>query len=82
MSGSDEKALLDLKKKIDEAKVTLGQLKGQREYLLGELKTKFGCNSVEEATKKVTSMERQIAKIDNEIDTGVKAIETKYKEEE
>lgn len=41
--------LLALKKKMDRKKEELQQLKGREKYLMDELKSKYNCNTLEEA---------------------------------
>ena len=42
----NEKQLLELKEEIEKAKNKLAELKGRKEYLLQELKDKWGCESL------------------------------------
>jgi len=74
----DERQLLDLKKKVDDAKSAVSELKGQQTALMNQLKTDWKCNSVEEAEKKLKEMETNIASIERKIEKGVKELEEKY----
>jgi predicted nucleic acid-binding Zn-ribbon protein len=73
-----ENELLSLKREIDDAKEKNLQLKGQLEALLQQLKDGFGCETVEQANKKVKSLEKQITDLSNEIETGMQELEEKH----
>ena len=62
-----QKDLLDLKKGIDEAKLNQAKLKGREEELLSQLKKDHGLSSVEEASKKVLTLEASRASIEKNI---------------
>jgi predicted nucleic acid-binding Zn-ribbon protein len=73
-----EQELLDLKQQIDDAKEKNLQLKGQKDALMQQLKDDWGCASIEQAGKKIKSMEKQIADLSVEIETGLQELEEKY----
>jgi predicted nucleic acid-binding Zn-ribbon protein len=73
-----ENELLSLKREIDDAKEKNLQLKGQLDALLQQLKDGFGCETVEQANKKVKSLEKQIGDLSNEIETGMQELEEKH----
>lgn len=52
--------LLDLKDKIDKAKVSKIQLETKRDSLLEEMKEKWGCATIEEAKNKVEAMDKEL----------------------
>lgn len=62
-----QKDLLDLKKGIDEAKINQAKLKGREEELLNQLKKDHGLSSVEEASKKVLTLETSRVSIEKNI---------------
>ena len=70
--------LLDLKMQIDEAKETVSELRGKRDYMMNELKVQWGCKSLEEGEKKVSEFEKKIEKLDLAIKQGLKELEEKY----
>lgn len=74
----DEKGLLSIKKEIDDAKAKVSELTGKQQYLLQELKQKWGCSSVSEAEKELKSLEKEIADLDAKIKKGMKEVEEKY----
>lgn len=73
-----EKELLDLKERVDDAKTKVSELKGQQTALMNQLKTDWKCNSIEEAEKKLKTMEKEIATIEDKIKEGVEELEEKY----
>lgn len=73
-----EKQLLELKKKVDEAKTKSTELTGQKNALIKQLKKDWGCDSIEEAEKKMKKFEKQIESIDEQIEKGIEEIEEKY----
>lgn len=77
-----EEELLDLKKKIDKAKTAVSELKGQQKSLMNQLKTDYGCTTIDQAKKKLSSIEDEITDLQEKIDTGIEEIEKKYNFEE
>lgn len=73
-----EKQLLDLKKKVDEAKTTVSELTGQRTAQIKQLKDEWKCSSVEEAEKKLEKMSKDITELDQQIEESIEELETKY----
>jgi len=74
----NEAGLLKLKQKIDDAKQSSSELKGQQTALLQQLKGEYKCNSINEAKLKLKEVEGQITKLDEKIDKGLKELEEKY----
>lgn len=70
-----EKELLQLKKEITEAKSNMQQLKGQRTAWIKQLKEKFECNSLKDAEKKLTALQKKHAKYEEEIKEQLEEIE-------
>lgn len=70
--------LLTLKKQITEAKTQMSELTGQRKALLAQLKTDWGCSTIEQAQKKLQQLTEEIDKIDLEIEEGVQELNEKY----
>lgn len=73
-----ERDLLNLKEKIEDAKSTVAQLKGHQQALLNQLKTEYGCKTIEEAEKKLKTMKLDIDELQDKIDKGTKALQDKY----
>jgi uncharacterized phage infection (PIP) family protein YhgE len=76
----DESGLLKLKQKIDDAKQTSSELKGQQTALMQQLKTEYKCNSLKEAQEKLKKMDEEIETINTQIDEGLKELEGKYEQ--
>jgi len=77
-----EEELLDLKKKIEKAKISVSELKGQQKSLMNQLKTEYGCTTIEQAEKKLASIDKEIAGLDKEINDKIEVISKKYNFEE
>jgi len=73
-----QKDLLDLKKGIDEAKLNQAKLKGREEELLSQLKKDHGLSSVEEASKKVLTLEASRVSIEKNIIDKYSVLKEKY----
>jgi len=73
-----QKDLLDLKKGIDEAKINQAKLRGREEELLNQLKKDHGLSSVEEASKKVLTLEASRASIEKNIIDKYTTLKEKY----
>lgn len=73
-----ENELLDLKKQIEEAKTQVAELEGTRKHLMKELKDDWGCGSVEEAEKKLNTMESDLDKLRDKINKGIEELTEKY----
>lgn len=74
----NEKELLKVKEKIDEAKSKVSELKGRKQYLMQELKDTWDCTSLEKARDKLKEMETQIIALNEQIEKGTRQIEEKY----
>ena len=74
----DEKKLLELKKKIDEAKTKLAELEGSRKHLMNELKTDWECSTLEQAQTKLAELEKESLKLSQNIQKGMEEITSKY----
>jgi|TARA_Y100000310_G_C20118765_1_gene550493 gas vesicle protein len=61
----DNETLLNLKEKIEEGKVKLNKLEGQREEALKTLE-EFGCDELKSAKRKLKKMKEEVDK-DSEI---------------
>ena len=74
----DERELLDLKKKVDQAKTTVSELTGQQKSLMRQLKDDWKCNTVPEAEKKLKGIKTEIENLENDIAESTKELEEKY----
>jgi predicted nucleic acid-binding Zn-ribbon protein len=77
-----EQELLDLKQEINEAKQKKSTLEGKQEYLLEELKKKWGCKTTEEADAKLMKMKKEIEKYNTQIEEKAARLEQKLEENE
>lgn len=75
----DKKDLLHLKNEIDEAKTAVAEFTGKKKSLLDTLKETFNCSSIQEAEEKVLKLEKQIEKLDSQIQNGLNELEEKLK---
>ena len=74
----NEKQLLDLKKRVEEAKTTVSELTGHKQALVKQLQTEWDCKTIEEAEKKLSTMEKEVQKIDLQIKQGIQELESNY----
>ena len=74
----NEKELLKLKEKINNAKSEVSELKGQEKYLIKELKENWNCDSIEAAKKTLKKLEVDVLQINQKIDEGIQELEEKY----
>lgn len=73
-----EKQLLNLKNEINEAKTKVSELTGEKQALLRQLKEEYGCKTIDEAQKKLKSLQKEIEKLEESIEQGIEELETKY----
>ena len=74
----NEKELLQLKDRIDNAKTSLSESEGKKKYLMQELGEKYKCKDIEKASKLTRKMNDEVDQLNEEIAKGVKHIEEKY----
>lgn len=72
-----ETDLLKLKAEIDSARIKVSELTGQKNALVKQLE-EWGCNTIEEAEKKLKDMESEISNFDVKIASGIQELEVKY----
>lgn len=70
--------LLKLKERVDEAKQTVAELKGQQTALLKQLKDEWKCSSIEAADRKIKEMKEEIEAMEESIETGLEELEERY----
>ena len=70
--------LLDLKEEIDQAKTKKAEYVGQKNALMKQLKDNWGCTTLEQAEKKLASIEKQINELKESIEEKTQALQDKY----
>ena len=76
----NEKQLLSLKNKINEAEIESNKLKGSLETLTDDLKTKYNCSSVKKAKKKIEDLEDDLKKLKIQFKEASEEIEKQLNE--
>ena len=71
---------LKLKKKVELAQQQADQAKGALQEIMKQLKKEFGCNTLQEAKKKLKQLERQKKSSKKEFDEAVEKFEEDWKE--
>lgn len=74
----EERELLSLKKKIDQAKTQVAELTGQKNYLMEDLKTTWKCRSISQAEELLLKLEKELECSREELAAAIQAIEEKY----
>jgi hypothetical protein len=77
-----ETQLLELKKKVDAAKTTVSELEGEQKALMKQLKEDWQCVTIEQAEKKVKTMNEEIETLSTQIKEGIAELEETYQIEE
>ncbi len=72
------KRLLEIKDRIDSGKAKIAEYTGQKKYLMDELKNTWGCDTVQEAEKKLTDIGIEITKLTKSIEENLAELERKY----
>ena len=70
--------LLELRSKIDRAKMEVARLTGERDVLLKELRSKWACKTVEEAEKRLDALDEEIEQVEREIEQKIEHIKQTY----
>lgn len=73
-----EQDLLLLKKKIDDAKNDVAELRGRHKHLLDELKTEWDCKDIDAAEKKLVQLKKDQEKLEKSIEEAVSELQDKY----
>lgn len=74
----NEKKLLDLKEKINQAKTKVSELNGRQDYLIQDLKDNWKCTTIKEAKVKLEDLEQEIKEINDKIEWAVTDLKEKY----
>lgn len=73
-----DQQLLDLKKEIDNSKIKLSELKGQKKVQMDTLEKKWGCKTVKQAERKLKQMKDNITDLQEQKEKGIKELEEQY----
>jgi|GEM_PF-6235456 len=76
MNGTEK--LLDLKKKIEKAKIDKSRSEGRLSELMKRLKTDFKCKDLKEAEKLQKKYEADIKSLNSDLETGIKKLKEIY----
>jgi len=70
--------LLEIKEKIEQGKLQIAKIEGTIQSLSDQLRTQFGCNSVEQAEQYSKKMIEEYTKKKRELERGVEELENAY----
>ena len=73
-----EKELVDLKKRIDNAKIKVSELIGKQKYLKKQLQEICGTDQTKEAKKNLDILNTEIKKLDEDIENRTNDLKEKY----
>lgn len=71
----------EIKRKLEEATRQKDKAEGALSQIMSQLKTKFGCNSLAVASKKLTKLRQQEEEAKEEFDTTVEKFEEDWSDE-
>ena len=74
----NEKALLNLKRQIEEAKARDSELRGQRQALLKQLSTNFQCNSIAQAKEMLRNLSQDIEQTAKQLEQKIEELNSQY----
>lgn len=70
--------LIRIKREIEQAKTSVQQLTGEQTVLMRQLKEQHGCDTVDEAEKKLEELDIEIASMTKNIEKGLSELDEKY----
>lgn len=73
-----EKELIELKDKVEDAKLKKASLQGQIDTLMNQIKTEFNCSDINNANERLKVLFSERDAIYVKIKEGVEKIELKY----
>jgi uncharacterized protein YnzC (UPF0291/DUF896 family) len=73
-----ENELLQLKKRVDEAKTIVSEKRGELTAGMKQLKEEYKQSSLEGAKKQLKSILKEVEDIDNSINEKIEELESKY----
>jgi len=76
----NESQLIALKKKIENGKEELANLKGQKQYLMNTLKEEFDCTSLESAETLLRRKKEELKELETQINEELEELEESYGE--
>jgi outer membrane murein-binding lipoprotein Lpp len=74
----NEKELLNLKEKINQAKTKVSELKGRQDYLMQDLQDNWKCKTIKEAKIRLEDLEQEIKETNNKIEKAIVELKEKY----
>lgn len=74
------KEYLELKRKVENAQQLVDKAKGALEQLIRNLKQDFNCNTIEEAEKKLRSLQAERGNLEQQFDDEVEEFKKKWKD--
>ncbi len=74
----DESRLLALKRKVEDAKAQVAELRGKKSYLEQELKETWQCSTTTEAERLLTKLEEEAKALSGKIERGTKELQERY----
>lgn len=77
-----EKDLLALKKKINDGKSKIAEIKGKQDYLLKALMEQWGCKNVKEAEKYLVKIQSNLDSVSSKLDAILEEIAITYSNDE
>lgn len=72
-----EQELLEIKKKIEEARTNEAKLEGQYSQLLKQLQDDFNCNTIEEAEEFLSEINGKIKEKEQSLEKGIQDLKNK-----
>jgi outer membrane protein TolC len=78
MKQSLEEELLGIKQNIESARTERDQIEGQRKGLYKQLETVWGYKTVEEATKGLNRLKKDLNILENKLEVGLTDYYAKY----
>jgi predicted nucleic acid-binding Zn-ribbon protein len=78
MKKLNEQDLLRLKREVEEAKTKVAELTGQKNSLMKRLSDEWKCTTIEQAEKKLDSIDREIEQLKSKKEELVNKLEQEY----
>ncbi len=72
-----EKKIKAMLKKVQDRKTELAELNGEKKQLLKQLQDE-GCKSIADAEKQIKKEERNVTRLEKELEVNLKALESDY----
>ncbi len=78
---ADLKKYIELKRKVETAQQKADRAEGALQQVMKQLKSEFGCTTLDAAKKKLLLLTKQESKAKKEFDSAVKEFEEKWEDE-